>query len=146
MAAAGIVLINILQVYNWADKRFIQLVLIFYFLQQFCGYMTPVNYVPRCQWAAPPIWYWLLGVTMFGLGILDFWLFFFNPLQKNFFVDQEQRTKSTSVIPSRHQSLNFCDSTSLDRAMSTSDLVHDNLPDGRSNSKLVITKSTFTAM
>ena len=43
--AAGIILINILQLYNWANKRFIQVILIAYFLFEVLGYATPIHYI-----------------------------------------------------------------------------------------------------
>ena len=78
--AAGIILINILQLYNWANKRYIQAILIVYFLFEVIGYATPIEYIPKCQWAAPALWYFCNGSAMFGLGILDYWAFAFNPL------------------------------------------------------------------
>ena len=42
--SAAIVLTSILQLYNWFSKRYIQVVLIIYFLMQFLGYLTPVKY------------------------------------------------------------------------------------------------------
>ena len=61
--------------------------LIGYFLMEVVGYATPLEYIPKCQWSAPPIWYFCNGVAMFGLGVLDYWTFAFNPLQKNIFLD-----------------------------------------------------------
>ena len=78
MCAAGVILINILQLYNWTNKRFIQVILIFYFLQQFLGYITPLPYIPRCQWALLPKYYYPVGLAMLILGVLDIWIFFFN--------------------------------------------------------------------
>ena len=54
--------------------------LIGYFLMEVVGYATPIVYIPKCQWSAPPIWYFCNGVAMFGLGVLDYWTFAFNPL------------------------------------------------------------------
>ena len=93
ICASGIILINILQVYNWASKRYIQLLLIIYFLQQFIGYMTPLYYEPSCDWAAHPFWYWISSAFMLGLAVLDYWVFYFNPLQNNIFLDQEEKNK-----------------------------------------------------
>ena len=93
VCASGIVLINILQVYNWASKRYIQLLLIIYFLQQFIGYITPLYLEPSCDFAAHPFWYWLSGAVMLGLAVLDYWVFYFNPLQNNIFLDQEEKNK-----------------------------------------------------
>ena len=80
MCAAGVILINILQMYNWTNKRFIQVVLIFYFLMQFLGYISPLPYNPYCQWALSPKFYYPIGLAMILLGIIDIWVFFFNPL------------------------------------------------------------------
>ena len=83
-------MINTIQIYNWFSKRYIQLVLILYFLVELLGYSTPSGWGQGCTEAAQPFFYLLYGCIMIVFGLLDVWLFYFNPLQKNFFLDQAQ--------------------------------------------------------
>ena len=95
--AAGLVLINILQVYNWFTHRHICTMLALYFIAQFLGYMTPIVLLENLYDAAKPRMYFIGGVVFTFLGLLDFWSFWFNPLQVNIFLDQHQHW---SVEPS----------------------------------------------
>lgn len=95
---SGIVLINTLQVYNWFDKRYISIALTGYFCTQFVGYSLPITYIKECQWVAHPIYYMTFGVGMICLGVLDQWLFFFNPLQKNIFLDKAEADRRRDDI------------------------------------------------
>lgn len=52
------------------------------------GYATPAGWDQGCPEAASPFFYLLYGCIMLGFALLDVWLFYFNPLQKNFFLDQ----------------------------------------------------------
>lgn len=88
LAASGTVLINTLQVYNWFSKRYIQFVLIVYFLMQFLGYLTPMDYNKECHDVAEPVFYFSFAFVIFVLAIVDFWVFYFHPLQKDIFLDQ----------------------------------------------------------
>ena len=87
--AAGLILINILQVYNWFTTKHICTMLALYFLAQFLGYMTPINFVSALYWSAEPIMYYIGGVLFILFAIIDIWAFQFNPLQINIFLDQE---------------------------------------------------------
>ena len=91
IAAAGIVIINILQVYNWFNEKYINTMIGFYFLAQFLGYMVPLPVLNSGgYWAAQPECYYVAGSAMIFLGVLDHWTFSFNPLQKNIFLDKEK--------------------------------------------------------
>ena len=73
--AAGLVLINILQVYNWFTTRHICTMLALYFLSQFLGYMTPIYMIEQLYWAAYPKMYYIGGVLFFAFAIIDIWAF-----------------------------------------------------------------------
>ena len=38
---------------------------------QFLGYMTPVDYLEKCDWAAPAFWYLGFGALMGLLTVVD---------------------------------------------------------------------------
>ena len=57
---------------------------------QFLGYLTPVKYIEDCDYAAPWFWYSAFGTLLILLTIADYWAFYFNPLQKNVFLDQSK--------------------------------------------------------
>ena len=119
MFAAGVILINILQMYNWTNKRFIQVVLIFYFLQQFLGYISPLPYNPWCQWALSPKYYYPIGFAMILLGVLDIWIFFFNPLQNNIFFDQEKSLNKAVAAKSNRSADSFAGVAAASEIMDT---------------------------
>ena len=98
------VLISILQIYNWFSKRVIQPALILYFSMQFLGYLTPIQYKEKCDWAAPGFWYFIFGPIMALLTCADYWAFYFHPLQKNVFLNQTKLASRASFQPSRRQS------------------------------------------
>ena len=85
--AAGLVLINILQVYNWFKRKHICTMLALYFLAQFLGYMTPITLLKNLYWAATPILYYIGGGLFTLFAVVDIWAFKFNPLQINIFLD-----------------------------------------------------------
>ena len=78
--AAGQILINLLQVYNWFKRKQICTMLALYFIAQFLAYLTPAQMDQRVYWACQPIWYYIGGGVFIVLGILDCWAFQFNPL------------------------------------------------------------------
>ena len=87
MSAAGLLLINILQVYNWFTQKHICTMLALYFLAQFLGYMTPIKLLHFLFDAAKPRMYYIGGAAFAFLGFLDIWVFYFNPLQVNIYLD-----------------------------------------------------------
>ena len=99
-------LINILQVYNWFSKRYIQVILILYFLMQFLGYLTPVDYLVECQYAPHPYFYYAFAFAFLVLSVLDCWVFYFHPLQKDIFFDQEMFDQAPATSPKR-EAANF---------------------------------------
>ena len=63
----------------------------FYFLAQFLGYMMPIAFTDTPDGlAASPETYYICGMSLLLLGILDNWTFQFTPLQKNIFLDKEK--------------------------------------------------------
>ena len=58
-----------------------------YFLAQFLGYMTPIALLGSLYDAAKPRMYYIGVVAFMLLGLLDIWVFWFNPLQVNVFLD-----------------------------------------------------------
>ena len=84
---------NTLQVYNWFSKRYIQVILIIFFMMQFFGYLTPSNVLSfhetECDYLAEPMFFFVCGAGMLILGTIDIWTFCFHPLQKNIFLDQD---------------------------------------------------------
>ena len=70
-----------------------------FFLMQFLGYLTPMNYVKKCdEDPAQPVFYYSYAGAIFVLAMLDFWAFFFHPLQKDIFLDQEMPEKLTKPL------------------------------------------------
>ena len=111
--------------YNWTNKRCIQVVLIFYFLQQFLGYVTPLPYNPHCQWALGPEYYYPIGFAMILLGILDIWIFYFNPLQNNIFFDQEKSLNKAVAARSNRSADSFAGVVANSEIIDTSLVVSD---------------------
>lgn len=94
--SAGIIIINILQVYNWFMQKYITTMIGLYFIAQFLGYMTPVpgqvTVITKDEgmFMSKPYIYYICAGAMFLLGLLDIVVFQFNPMQKNIFLDQEK--------------------------------------------------------
>jgi len=55
---------------------------------QFLAYLTPFNYIPACKYAAEPKWYYIFSAIFFVVTVIDYWAFYFHPLQKSIFLDQ----------------------------------------------------------
>ena len=80
--------------------------LVIYFETQFLGWLTPIEYVPECDYTARYFWYFIFGAVLVALTVVDYWAFYFNPLQKNVFLDQAKierkpissRPASTSLM------------------------------------------------
>lgn len=77
-------------IYNWFSKRYIQLVLIFYMLAQYIGFVIPVPVLENTEVFTPkPIVFFIFGASMFIFAIIDYFTFAFHPLQKNILLEQE---------------------------------------------------------
>ena len=48
--------------------------------------------MPDLYNAAKPRMYYIGGIVFIFLGVLDIWIFYFNPLQVNIFLDQNQNS------------------------------------------------------
>ena len=48
--------------------------------------------MPDLYNAAKPRMYYIGGLVFILLGVLDIWIFYFNPLQVNIFLDQNQNS------------------------------------------------------
>ena len=148
---ASIVLINTLQVYNWFDKRYIQMVLITYFCMQFVGYSLPITYIEECLWNLEPIYYLICGSVMVCLAVVDCWFFYFNPLQKNIFIDQAEANRKAAerriALSDRQDSATGFGAqsiVSLDQA--PNQLMSSEKSNILPQSKLAITRSTFNTL
>ena len=64
--------------------------MILYFSAQFLGYGILVQTDKDLLNAAKPIFYLIIGIFMFLLGVLDLWTFTYFPLQKNIFLDKKE--------------------------------------------------------
>jgi len=85
--AAGTILINLLQVFNWFPQRIICSMMAVYFSAEFLGYMTPVPSILYEYNAAQPGFYYAAGTLFLAFSVADYFFFTYNPLQKNIFVD-----------------------------------------------------------
>jgi hypothetical protein len=47
---------------------------------QYLGYLTPFEVTQNCLGFLSPKYYYIMAFVMIGLGVLDYWTFFFNPL------------------------------------------------------------------
>ena len=54
--------------------------LVIYFETQFLGWLTPIEYVPECDYTARYFWYFIFGAILVALTVVDYWAFYFNPL------------------------------------------------------------------
>ena len=59
--------------------------------------------MPDLYNAAKPRMYYIGGLVFIFLGVLDIWIFYFNPLQVNIFLDQKQK----NLLGFEHHSANL---------------------------------------
>lgn len=65
--------------------------------------MTPLTWIEELYWSVTPLIYWILGVAMIVLSILDYYSYAFHPLEMNIFLDQDilqDHTKMTKLVSS----------------------------------------------
>ena len=150
--SSSIVLIDILQLYNWFGKKHVQLVLLTYFAFQFLGYLTPIKYVKKCDWSATSGWCYLFGGLMVAVAALECKFYYFSPLMKNIFLDQtikqSKNHKETSPNQSVVGSTGFGGSFFLQRSAETDEVmsvhkINETRTTGTQSSKLVIDKHQF---
>lgn len=86
------ILISILQIYNWFSHTHICTLLALYFCAELCGYLTPIPLLPAEYYyqAAYPKCYFILGTIFILLAVLDLYIFTFSPLEKNILVDHRK--------------------------------------------------------
>ena len=76
LASAGVILINILQIYNWTSHKMICTMMSVYFGTQFLGYLTPVPLVHGFFVATTPPVYLTLGSSFILFGLFEIYFFF----------------------------------------------------------------------
>jgi hypothetical protein len=87
LASSGVILINILQIYNWTSHKMICTMMSVYFGTQFLGYLTPVPLVHGFFVATTPPVYITLGSSFILFGVAELYFFFWLPSQYNIYVD-----------------------------------------------------------
>ena len=51
-----------------------------YLLSQFAAYMTPLEWIDKLYYSVHPIIYWISGLLMLVMTVIDKWIFAFHPL------------------------------------------------------------------
>ena len=103
--SSGLMLISIIQVYNWFQNEVVGLALIYYYSAQYLGYLVPIPFLEECYKASQPKFYYIFASVMFAFGILEIWTFTFIPLQKNIIINKSE-TSLNSGQP-RQEEISF---------------------------------------
>jgi hypothetical protein len=81
-----------MQLYNWFPQKYICAVLCIFFLSQYPSFYIEVDWIDYMFTALPAKYAYTSAGVMAGFAVLDFFTFNFNPLERNFIVDQESGT------------------------------------------------------